>query len=300
MKLINISAALVLLGCTAILFSCKKDSNPGTTLPPVEVPDSMYIISTAHGTELNTPLEQGTFDDTVYYTGNRISRIASIRRSRLTDTLDYTFTYNNAGKITEMHIKGRLVWSGFDHYVRMHYNAGNSPDSIIISDSTIWGSNMRIIAHRDTNGSLTQLDRIYYKGGSGKTTFLATNYYRRTAAGALDTIHVDNVYEGTNLSMVFNAVTADTAKLSDACNLYLAYKASFNLYDESGYPTPNFQQFLNPADNLLRSGTYGTTNFTITHTKNSAGLIKTYQYKDDNTLPRTLSIEYDYIKVPVQ
>ncbi|MBW8683286.1 hypothetical protein [Chitinophaga rhizophila] len=292
MKSVTLTRIFAVIGCAAILHACKKDENNEITTP-TPVPDSTYVISRAYyyaGDSTGTP----SYVDTVYYNNDKIARVAAV--ASLNDSINYLFTYNTAGKMTQMSAKGTGVFAtGYKQFYHFYYNTNNRLDSLRQIDSTQWQGNYSYTMAYDDNNRL-KTATIFDRQGVEPVEFGNFSYIRN-AAGKIDTI--THLRFGDILPTSLEASTDTTIRFSDAYNMVLAVRASFILFGSNSVPKLNFTQLLNPSDYVFRNGLQGNQPFSVNYTKNGLGLLNSYWLKYSSGESRTHStIRFEYIKVP--
>lgn len=277
----KLTQLFVALGFAVVLFSCKKDDKKETVTPEVPevpevpvVPDSIYLINKAYY-YFGDSTASVAYTDSVYYTDNRISKI--IARNSSNDSVNYSFSYNTAGKLTLVVAKGTGFYStAYDQDYHLYYNANNQIDSIRTVDRTIWGGNVLIKMSYDDNKLLTSA--IAYTVDPGEETEWTSNsfVYKRTAAGKLDTIyHGVTAGEATTS---FKPATDSVIKFSDAYNMLLAIRSSYILVGSISVPKLNLHQLLNPSDYLFSNGQFFYGEFDVNYSKNGLGKLSTYWF----------------------
>lgn len=307
MKSIKVAQFFVALGCATILFSCKKDDKketPTPVLPEVPVvPDSTYIVSKAYyyGGDSTQTVK---YADTVYYSNNRISKIAGVYgyNAGNNDSLNYEFTYNTAGKITMMTSRGTgWLSSAFNQDYHFYYNAGNQLDSFRMQDNTQWGGNTSLVLSYDEK---KQLRTATFFGRNEAEPVENGHYdFKWNANGIVDSIvyNLTGPYAFGADTTALNAVKDTAVQFSEAYNMALAVRQGFTLI--SMRPSPNFYRLLMPSGYYFAGGTYLGYPVRVSYTKNGLGLLNSYWYDyNDNYAPPAsttqVTIKFEYIKVP--
>jgi hypothetical protein len=300
MKSVKLTRIMLALGCAAAFYACKKDDK---TTTPVATPDSVYVLSKAYYYNGDSTAATPAYKDTVYYTNNRISRISG---DYGTDTLDYDFTYNAAGKVSVMHVHSRhSAYESWDQHYYFFYRTGNKLDSIAEIDSSRWETSIFVKLQYDSANYLSGLKSYSRNSNTDLELFEWTNYtYYRTATHALDSISSTRFGSPAAYNYKFNVAAIDTStQFADAYSLVMAQRTSFIFMASASRPNLNFQQFLNPTDNLFTSGTYAGQPFNTVLTKNGLGLFNSFMLKYTSLNGEAAinsTIKFGYTKVPKQ